>query len=63
MHLQDVGGAAAEAAQSLLGDVVRGQVHQVQVPGAQGVAGVVVAVGGEEDFGAAFFIRAGLRIC
>lgn len=50
VHLQDVGGAAAEAASGLLGDVVRRQVDQVQVSGAQGVAGVVVAVGREEDF-------------
>lgn len=60
VHLQDVGGAAAEAAERLLGDVVRGQVHQVQVAGAQGVTGVVVTVGGEEDFRAAFFVRARL---
>lgn len=50
VHLQDVGGAAAQAASGLLGDVLRGQVDQVQVSRAQGVTGVIVAVGGEEDF-------------
>ena len=47
MHLQDVGGTATESVSGLLGNVV---VDQVQVSGAQGVTGVIVAVGGQEDF-------------
>lgn len=54
--MEHVRGAAAQQVQCLLGQILARRIEQIQVTGAQGIAGVIVAVCGQEHLRGCIFI-------
>lgn len=56
VDLEHIWGAATQRPHSLLGQILGGRVEQVQLAGAQGIAGVIVAVCRQENLRRPVFI-------
>lgn len=63
VDLQHIWSAASQRVHSLLGQVLGRRVEQVQLAGAQGVAGVVVAVRWKENLRGPVLIGTEQRVC